>query len=130
MYCSYIFFFFSSRRRHTRCSRDWSSDVCSSDLNTEIVSVFAPSKYTLKSGLHVAERSMLAKDAGGSPGYRGCLKPRLTHRTRKKKGETKPQGEGDGKKGDQCSLFIGTTPTQIQGRSEEGRVGEEGRSRW
>src|SRR2546429_3207793 len=25
-------FFFSSRRRHTRCSRDWSSDVCSSDL--------------------------------------------------------------------------------------------------
>src|SRR5687768_5139701 len=27
-----ILFFFSSRRRHTRCSRDWSSDVCSSDL--------------------------------------------------------------------------------------------------
>src|SRR5436309_11270713 len=29
---SKIFFFFSSRRRHTRFSRDWSSDVCSSDL--------------------------------------------------------------------------------------------------
>src|SRR2546429_4730003 len=29
------FFFFSSRRRHTRCSRDWSSDVCSSDLIKE-----------------------------------------------------------------------------------------------
>src|SRR5256884_2471726 len=29
---SYLLFFFSSRRRHTRCSRDWSSDVCSSDL--------------------------------------------------------------------------------------------------
>src|SRR2546422_507687 len=28
-----FFFFFSSRRRHTRCSRDWSSDVCSSDLH-------------------------------------------------------------------------------------------------
>src|SRR6266699_795610 len=27
-----MFFFFSSRRRHTRCGRDWSSDVCSSDL--------------------------------------------------------------------------------------------------
>src|SRR5690606_39998286 len=27
-----MFFFFSSRRRHTRFSRDWSSDVCSSDL--------------------------------------------------------------------------------------------------
>src|SRR5699024_12154039 len=29
----YFFFFFSSRRRHTRSKRDWSSDVCSSDLN-------------------------------------------------------------------------------------------------
>src|SRR5690606_40845991 len=28
----FFFFFFSSRRRHTRFSRDWSSDVCSSDL--------------------------------------------------------------------------------------------------
>src|SRR5690554_6269593 len=28
----YVGFFFSSRRRHTRCGRDWSSDVCSSDL--------------------------------------------------------------------------------------------------
>src|SRR5205809_1121107 len=28
----HLAFFFSSRRRHTRCSRDWSSDVCSSDL--------------------------------------------------------------------------------------------------
>src|SRR5204863_1452559 len=27
-----IYFFFSSRRRHTRSLRDWSSDVCSSDL--------------------------------------------------------------------------------------------------
>src|SRR5690625_6008683 len=27
-----MFFFFSSRRRHTRWPRDWSSDVCSSDL--------------------------------------------------------------------------------------------------
>src|SRR5207245_4774791 len=27
-----VLFFFSSRRRHTRCYRDWSSDVCSSDL--------------------------------------------------------------------------------------------------
>src|SRR5204862_5468405 len=28
----FFFFFFSSRRRHTRSLRDWSSDVCSSDL--------------------------------------------------------------------------------------------------
>src|SRR2546422_2901368 len=32
-FCVILFFFFSSRRRHTRCSRDWSSDVCSSDLH-------------------------------------------------------------------------------------------------
>src|SRR5204863_3876550 len=30
----YFFFFFSSRRRHTRSLRDWSSDVCSSDLES------------------------------------------------------------------------------------------------
>src|SRR5690606_39354829 len=29
--------FFSSRRRHTRFSRDWSSDVCSSDLEPDIL---------------------------------------------------------------------------------------------
>src|SRR5215813_14646406 len=33
-------FFFSSRRRHTRCGRDWSSDVCSSDLE-QFVQCFA-----------------------------------------------------------------------------------------
>src|SRR5690606_40697943 len=31
---AFFFFFFSSRRRHTRFSRDWSSDVCSSDLGS------------------------------------------------------------------------------------------------
>src|SRR5204863_1231926 len=30
-------FFFSSRRRHTRSLRDWSSDVCSSDLFAELL---------------------------------------------------------------------------------------------
>src|SRR2546429_3877880 len=32
--------FFSSRRRHTRCSRDWSSDVCSSDLLARVALEF------------------------------------------------------------------------------------------
>src|SRR5690606_27707570 len=36
-----LFFFFSSRRRHTRFSRDWSSDVCSSDLGK-----YAPARAT------------------------------------------------------------------------------------
>src|SRR6266498_2969184 len=37
-------FFFSSRRRHTRCGRDWSSDVCSSDLSErrEVQHVHSP----------------------------------------------------------------------------------------
>src|SRR6266508_4769367 len=34
----FFFFFFSSRRRHTRWPRDWSSDVCSSDL-LEVVEI-------------------------------------------------------------------------------------------
>src|SRR5438445_1859663 len=33
----FFFFFFSSRRRHTRYWRDWSSDVCSSDLVRAII---------------------------------------------------------------------------------------------
>src|SRR6267143_3689341 len=37
-----LFFFFSSRRRHTRWNCDWSSDVCSSDLKNLVV-VEAPS---------------------------------------------------------------------------------------
>src|SRR5437660_8187860 len=32
-----FFFFFSSRRRHTRWPRDWSSDVCSSDLLLDVI---------------------------------------------------------------------------------------------
>src|SRR3989442_10717939 len=34
--------FFSSRRRHTRCGRDWSSDVCSSDLEGEVTQAIEP----------------------------------------------------------------------------------------
>src|SRR5205814_3890062 len=35
--CLLVAFFFSSRRRHTRCLSDWSSDVCSSDLRAQLV---------------------------------------------------------------------------------------------
>src|SRR5882757_11113775 len=37
-------FFFSSRRRHTRYWRDWSSDVCSSDLALIAAQVAAPAQ--------------------------------------------------------------------------------------
>src|SRR5439155_18960884 len=48
-------FFFSSRRRHTRWPRDWSSDVCSSDLD------YALKKYPFIDGTRMAA-------AGGSYG--------------------------------------------------------------
>src|SRR5207247_7890569 len=39
-------FFFSGRRRHTRSTRDWSSDVCSSDLGTWTRASFAIASLT------------------------------------------------------------------------------------
>src|SRR2546429_4794433 len=45
-----LLFFSSSRRRHTRCSRDWSSDVCSSDLGTKYSHV-TPWEYVWQQSL-------------------------------------------------------------------------------
>src|SRR5690606_40483795 len=47
---SYVFFF-SSRRRHTRFSRDWSSDVCSSDLALTLTEAAAISTDQLHKGV-------------------------------------------------------------------------------
>src|SRR5205807_10143451 len=53
-------FVFSSRRRHTRLQGDWSSDVCSSDLNCHDQALFAgvfldiPPRYTSEQSLIVA----------------------------------------------------------------------------
>src|SRR5437660_5602631 len=63
----FFFFFFSSRRRHTRWPRDWSSDVCSSDLLISVHDVrikrmdlgdnvlhrFDPQTRTLEIGEHL-----------------------------------------------------------------------------
>src|SRR6266702_2947597 len=51
------FFFFSSRRRHTRWPRDWSSDVCSSDLRSRL-ELSAPAGY----------RAQAAQATGGGCG--------------------------------------------------------------
>src|SRR6266436_7147255 len=51
-------FFFSSRRRHTRCSRDWSSDVCSSDLLVQ------DDKFT---SIHVEKYEAEARDTKLGP---------------------------------------------------------------
>src|SRR2546429_5608311 len=94
-----LLFFFASRRRHTSCSRDWSSDVCSSDL-------FPPLQHLL-ADLLASQR--LEADVVG---VLLCQPQELPL-------------EVDG--GD------GTAVHELDGgaaRSEERRVGKEGRSRW
>src|SRR5690554_1596567 len=54
LYC--FFFFFSSRRRHTRCGRDWSSDVCSSDLKS-----FAEAQFVITDSYHGCIFSIIFK---------------------------------------------------------------------
>src|SRR3989449_3872477 len=54
----HLLFFFSSRRRHTRCSRDWSSDVCSSDLVPHLfgATAFREASWPIASVVWAAER--------------------------------------------------------------------------
>src|SRR5690606_39805257 len=54
-----VFFFFSSRRRHTRFSRDWSSDVCSSDLKGVCIT---HGNLTWKNLGHIVEFGLTADD--------------------------------------------------------------------
>src|SRR5699024_636692 len=48
------FFFFSSRRRHTRSKRDWSSDVCSSDLSDKRYPMHTAQDFYLRGFANVA----------------------------------------------------------------------------
>src|SRR5699024_11329604 len=63
-----VLFFFSSRRRHTRSKRDWSSDVCSSDLRgaAGVVTDGAIRDYDA-----VAEVGLTAFSAGAHPSVLG-----------------------------------------------------------
>src|SRR5690606_40819326 len=88
-------FFFSSRRRHTRFSRDWSSDVCSSDL---------PEGRRRRSCCCSPRSSALPPLREGS--LPEGLRPRRGLRAKPR--ARPPEG----------------------GRSEERRVGKEGRARW
>src|SRR5437762_13447837 len=60
------FFFFSSRRRHTRYIGDWSSDVCSSDLSTR----FLAGTTSVVSWPRAASRSAYARIARTPPAIR------------------------------------------------------------
>src|SRR5206468_6186775 len=55
----FMFFFFSSRRRHTRSDRDWSSDVCSSDLVDD-------GRITAEEAAHHPQRSLLLRALNGT----------------------------------------------------------------
>src|SRR5215217_9130986 len=57
-----IFFFFSSRRRHTRYWRDWSSDVCSSDLEQPAVRLVTPGAGHAAIAAELAETPGLRSD--------------------------------------------------------------------
>src|SRR3712207_4421083 len=61
------YFFFSSRRRHTRYWRDWSSDVCSSDLDE----MFNALSNSTKSQLDSLFLALSYRDASG----KSCLDP-------------------------------------------------------
>src|SRR5690606_40248495 len=72
-----VFFFFSSRRRHTRFSRDWSSDVCSSDLGKSMtahaVMGLLPRPHVRVTGGEIAYRGRDILTMGGAEqrGLRG-----------------------------------------------------------
>src|SRR5690606_40365385 len=97
-------FVFSSRRRHTRFSRDWSSDVCSSDL--------ADCLRLYEMFLGPLEQSKPWNTQGLSGVY-GFLKKFYNL-----------YFDGD-------SFNVSDEePTKEEYRSEERRVGKEGRDRW
>src|SRR5690349_8856586 len=79
LYCHPVvctFFFFSSRRRHTRSLRDWSSDVCSSDLRAlqgEVPVSRASSVDPVLAGIDRHHARPAADRRAGSPVAVGAL---------------------------------------------------------
>src|ERR1035438_2437831 len=76
---TFSFFFFSSRRRHTRCLSDWSSDVCSSDLGNRADSVRFPERLRVEvdvaTGLPLPDEAWLTVSAGSQEHAGGSGKP-------------------------------------------------------
>src|SRR5690554_7884912 len=103
------FFFFSSRRRHTRCGRDWSSDVCSSDL--ELIRLAGHGDALGPAGVDGVYGD------GTAEGLRLC---------RADVGSRALPGYGDKVTGHALAQLIAA----VAKRSEERRVGKEWRSWW
>src|SRR2546421_2812428 len=95
-----LFFFFSSRRRHTRSDRDWSSDVCSSDLLRDAC---RPSPRDHGEGRHASRRFVPSRcsrsrfDGGGSPDMANGGRSSTDHRDRERGGEGKRGELGGGR---------------------------------
>src|SRR5690606_40371470 len=98
-------FFFSSRRRHTRFSRDWSSDVCSSDLH-----------FVRRNEVEVA-RDGLLQGRGRHGEFQRIAGIVLAEQSRD---EATRKGVAAAHAVDELNLV----------RSEERRVGKECRARW
>src|SRR5207249_5431668 len=96
-------FFFSSRRRHTRSKRDWSSDVCSSDLgHRALVAIHAPRGPVAKPGSLIWLYKCQAGNSIRLPFFHSFL----------------------------SDLAQWTAELADAARSEERRVGKEGRCGW
>src|SRR2546427_1294378 len=63
-----VYFFFSSRRRHTRFDCDWSSDVCSSDLQHEVLHVVGAEVVDADDDLAVGAVHETSRDGVGRVG--------------------------------------------------------------
>src|SRR3712207_7044340 len=89
--CIFVFFFFfSSRRRHTRYWRDWSSDVCSSDLPVSTIPPF--SITTIFSALRTVERRWAMTRV-----VRPCMSLRMASCTRRSDSESRSEERRVGK---------------------------------
>src|SRR5256885_8759461 len=70
----HVYFFFSSRRRHTRLQGDWSSDVCSSDLDsitTDHISPAGSIRKTSPAGQHLIGHGVKPEDFNSYGARRG-----------------------------------------------------------
>src|SRR2546430_11817502 len=67
----WVFFFFSSRRRHTRFDCDWSSDVCSSDLGDVREQRSGAARDVVFAGGVVVERVGANREVVPAGGVRG-----------------------------------------------------------
>src|SRR5215813_15144547 len=96
LYLAAAAFFFSSRRRHTRCGRDWSSDVCSSDLVPWMPGRLKPLSHTLLDADGDEHRRLrnLVRDTF-TPSYVAHLEPRVQRITDELLDRLVPGGQAD-----------------------------------